>query len=275
MKRLASILSLMILCACGETGAIPAATGDRARRIVSLDYCADQFVLKFAEKDRILALSPDAGKQFSYMRAAASGIRTVRPLAEDVILLKPDLVVRSYGGGPNAAKFFARAGVPVLEVGWAGDIEAVIANVERMASGLGSSELGRHVADDMRARLADVADGAAGKSALYLTPSGVTTGPGTLIDEMLRVAGLDNYQRESGWRAIPLESLAYRQPDLIAAATFGDGGEYANSWSAMRHPLARRQLKSKIVVPLEGAWTSCGGWFLVDAVEALADGARK
>lgn len=275
MKRLTSILSILLICSCSGSSEKPVAGADKPLRIVSLDYCADQFVLKFAEKDRILAVSPDAGKPFSYMRDAASGVPTVRPLAENVILLEPDLVVRSYGGGPNAAELFERAGIPVLEVGWAGDIEAVIANVERMAAGVGSKDRGRETADEMSARLAAVPDRSADLTALYMTPSGVTTGPGTLVDEMLRVAGLINYQQEGGWRSIPLESLAYSKPDIIAAASFGTGAGITDSWSAMRHPVARAQLTSGTVVPLEGAWTSCGGWFLVDAVEALANGARQ
>ena len=91
-------------------------------RVVSLDYCADQFVLKMLPRTRILAVSPDAGKHFSYMRASAGGIRTVRPVAEDVLTIEPDLIVRSYGGGTYAAMFFERAGIPVLQIPFAFDI---------------------------------------------------------------------------------------------------------------------------------------------------------
>jgi len=84
-------------------------------RIVSLDYCADQYVLKLADPESVLAISPDAVKDFSYLQDAAKSVPTVRPIAEDVLSLKPDLVVRSYGGGPNATSFFAQAGVPVLQ----------------------------------------------------------------------------------------------------------------------------------------------------------------
>ncbi|MCA8893462.1 MAG: ABC transporter substrate-binding protein, partial [Hyphomonas sp.] len=69
---------------------------------VSLDYCADQYVLKLADREQILAISPDGDKEFSYMHEAAEDVPTVRPVAEDVLVLKPDLVVRAYGGGPNA-----------------------------------------------------------------------------------------------------------------------------------------------------------------------------
>jgi iron complex transport system substrate-binding protein len=35
--------------------------------------------------------------------------------------------------------------------------------------------------------------------------------------------------------------------------------------------VTQRQLAKARHVPLEGAWTSCGAWFLMDAVEALRD----
>ena len=69
----------------------------QAGRVVSLDFCADQFVLRLLRKPRILAVSTDAQRHFSYMREQAAGIRQVRSIAEDVLVLKPDLIVRSYG----------------------------------------------------------------------------------------------------------------------------------------------------------------------------------
>lgn len=243
-------------------------------RVVSLDYCADQYVLKLLPRARILAVSPDAGAPFSYMRAAAHGVPQVRARAEDVLLLKPDLVVRSYGGGAEAERLFAHAGVPVLQLGYAGDLEGVRRVLLETAAGLGVPRRGAALAADMDARLARLQAREGGATALYMTPGGVTTGPGTLVDAMLRAAGLRNFQREAGWRPLPLERLAYARPDVVAAADFAGGFTAPDRWSAARHPLARAQLAERPVVPLPGAWTACGGWFILDAVEALAGAGR-
>lgn len=241
-------------------------------RIVSLDHCADQFVLKLVERERILAVSPYAASDFSYMREAAVGVPTVRPVAEDVLILRPDLVVRSYGGGPDAAAFFERAGVPVLDIGWTPDIPAVMANIERLAKGLGAPERGAALVADMKTRLDAIGKRTPDRSVLYMTPGGVTTGPGSLVHEILLAAGLDNFQEAPGWRPVPLERLAYQQPDLIAAASFGRLANHPDAWSPTKHPVARDLLDEQPVVTLEGAWTACGGWFLIDAAEALAGG---
>jgi len=241
-----------------------------AHRVVSLDYCADQFVLKLLPHSRILAVSPDAAKHFSYMRDSAVGIRSVRPLAEDVLTLQPDLVVRSYGGGPNAAHFFERAGIKVLQIPYANDLEGIRNTVEFLADSLDVPEQGARIIAEFDRRLQRLNALPGDQSALYMTPTGATSGPGTLVHEMLQAAGLENFERQPGWRSIPLERLAYEQPDVVAAAFFDTGSINPSHWSAMRHPLAKEQMQEQPTVMLQGAWTSCSGWYLLDAIEALA-----
>ena len=275
MSRLAILLLAGVLCGCVPPPAQPVKVSGHPARIVSLDYCADQYVLKFADKGDILAVSPDAAKDFSYMRQAAGGIPAVRPVAEDVLLLKPDLVVRSYGGGPRAAQFFEKAGIPVLEVGWAPDLPAVLSNTQRIADGLGQHARGAAVVAEAQVRLDEISRSATGKTALYMTPAGVTTGPGSLVHELMSAAGLKNFQTEPGWHSLPLERLAREQPDLVAAARFGAPTYQPDAWSPSKHPVARALLNGHRTVPLEGAWTSCNGWFLIDAVAALSEGAEE
>ncbi len=259
-----------MLAGCGADSREPHSGERRPQRIVSLDFCADQYVLKFVERDRIVALSPDAGREFSYMRAQAEGLPSVRPVAEDVIILKPDLVVRAYGGGPGAAAMLRRAGVPVQHVSWAEDIETVAEMVLETARVLGSAQRGRAVVAEMQDRLAALPAPAPGVDGLYMTPGGVTSGPGSLVHEIIAAAGLENFQTRPGWRPIPLERLVYEQPDFMIPAFFDSRSDYPHAWSPMRHPLAKAQLQGGELIPIDGAWTACGAWFLTDAVEALA-----
>lgn len=277
MMRLALLLFSCVLVGCGAKSPNPQPANEKPARIVSLDYCADQYVLQLADREQILAVSPDAVKDFSYMREAADGIPTVRPIAEDVLILKPDLVVRAYGGGPNAGAFFERAGIPVLQLGWASTIDgeemgSIPALIQHTANGLGHPERGEALVAEFRARLGAIKARRDSETALYMTSGGVTTGPGSLVHEMLVAAGLQNFEDTPGWRALPLERLAYEQPDIVAAAFFGTQSNAPGLWSASKHPVARAQLHGPDTVRLQAAWTSCGGWFILDAIEALADG---
>lgn len=270
--RWLAILSLL-LAGCAPQ-APPPARGARATRIVSLDYCADQYVLKLVPRARILALSPDARADFSYMRARAAGVRQIRPTAEDVLLLKPDLVVRSYGGGPQLANLMARAGVPVLQLGYADDLPGVRRVLTDAATRLGETARGEAVAREMDRRVAALQVGSRDRSALYVTPGGVTSGPGSLVDAMLSAGGLRNLQTTPGWGPLPLERLAYERPDVVAAAFFDTRWNRPDPWSASAHPVVGQALAARPTADLPGAWTACGGWFLLDAVERLAKVAR-
>ena len=266
----------MLAIAGGLAACSPAAVPDAAepRRIVSLDYCADQYVLQFSDREDILALSPDAEKHFSYLRNQATGLAKVRPRTADILALEPDLVVRSYGGDPGVTEFLERAGVSVIQLGYPRSLEDVREEVLRIGSLLGEPEKARAVVDDMDERLSAIRNGdGTAIEVLYVTPGGVSAGRETLINEMFEAAGMRNYLKRSGWHDVPLEQLAYDRPDLVAAAFFESDRSHTGSWSAARHPLARDRLHDVPVVPFEGAWTSCGAWFLVEAIEAL-DAAR-
>ena len=270
VRTILAALACLLLSACSQVAERGA---DAPRRIVSLDYCADQYVLKFADREDILALSPDAGKRFSYMRAAAEGIPTVRPRTADVLALQPDLVVRTYGGGHDIADFMKEPGVPVVQIGFPQSIAEVRDEVLRVGTELGKPDEAEKLVGDMDRRLKALAERSGPqREVLYMTPAGVTAGEGTLVHELFVAAGLRNFQDRPGWNPLPLERLAYERPDLIAAASFESQTNHVDNWSAARHPVAQAQLLELPVVPLEGAWTSCGGWFLIDAVEALAEG---
>ena len=267
--RMTPLLAAGLVAACGTAPSRPLPEG-AADRIVSLDYCADQFVLGLAGRERVLALSPDAGKDFSYLRAVTAGLPAVRPRAEDVLALDPDLVVRTYGGGPRAAAFFERAGVPVLQIDFAPDVDAVRDRIRQAAAALGVPRRGEELVAGMDARLARARAGSPGAAVLYLAPSGVSAGAGTFVDHLIAEAGLENFDDRAGWRAIPLERLAYGAPDAYAVPAFEARHNMVRT--PFRHPLAVRRVQAGPAVALDGAATSCGAWFLADAVEALAAG---
>ncbi len=266
----ARILMAIVLFAACVACESPDPTLASDQRVVSLDYCADQFVLRFVPQEHIAAVSPDARKYFSYMRESHKSIPSVRSTAEDVLALAPTRVVRSYGGGPAATAFFKRANIDVVQLAYPSTIDDVKKNILQVATELGQREEGVHVVKEFDRRLAKLQSRADLPTALYTTPGGVTTGPGSLVHQLMVAAGLDNFEKRAGWRDIPLERLVYSQPDQLANATFGDVRTHVDPWTRARHPRARQLMRDTPGVEFEGAWTSCGAWFLMDAIEALA-----
>ncbi|MEQ8405656.1 MAG: ABC transporter substrate-binding protein [Oceanicaulis sp.] len=259
-----AVLAFLLLAAL----AAPAAGADRPR-VVSLDYCADQYVLALAERDQILAVSTGPEDAWSAMRAQAAGLPVLRDDAEDVIARRPDVIVRSYGGGPRARDFYRRLGFTVHELGYAASFADVRDMVRRAAAALGRPERGDRIVAKMDAALSAAADGPAGRpAALYVTPGGVTAAGGTLVHEILTAAGFENIAARggaTGWRDLPLEALVLDPPELIVTGFFDTPTQRVDNWSAVRHPVLKAQLERTPAVHLDGAHLSCGAWFMADA----------
>jgi iron complex transport system substrate-binding protein len=228
-------------------------------------------VLQFVPAQNILALSPEAVLEFSYLREEAQKFPAVRPIAEDVLLARPDMVVRSYGGGYGIVGLLEEFAVPVVQLGYANSLADVQRSIIGVSAALGAPERGRKMVADMQTRLEEIAAASSSRqaNAMYMTPTGVTAGSGTLMHEMLMAAALVNFEKRRGWQALPLERLVYESPELVARAFYKSVFSHQDFWSAAQHPVTTARLAFARKVPLQGAWTSCGAWFLMDAIEAL------
>ena len=205
-----------IVCALALALAWPASA--EPRRIVSLDYCADQFVLALADRDQIAALSRGAHRDDSYYRGRAVGIRQTRATLEEVLALRPDLVVRNWGGPWDAAAVYARFDVPVLQVGDTPSFEAAREDVLDAAQTIGRSARGEALVRDLDLRLARLRAQAPERppAVMYLSAGGGVAGAGTLMDAVIAAAGGRNVRTDASWTVLPLERMIETPPALAA-----------------------------------------------------------
>lgn len=246
------------------------------RRIVSLDYCADQFVLALADRDQIAALSRGSRRDDSYFRDRAAGIRQTRGTLEEVLALRPDLIVRNWGGPWDAEAVYGRFGVPLLQVGGTPDFTAARDDVRDAARSLGHPERGEVIARDLDARLARLAARAPRQrsAVMYLSAGGAVAGSGTMMDAVITAAGGRNLRTDASWTVMPLERLIEAPPALIALGFFDSGREQVNAWSPSHHPALRRALADAHTVRLPTASVSCEAWYAIDAAETIAAALR-
>lgn len=266
---LCALGALVVLCA-------PSAMAE-PRRIVSLDYCADQFVLALADRDQVAALSRGARRDDSYYRARATGVRQTRGTLEEVLALRPDLVVRNWGGPWDAEAVYARFDVPVLQVGDAHDFAAARADVIDAARNLGHPARGEALARDLDGRLARLSAQAARERppVMYLSAGGAVAGRDVLMDAVIAAAGGRNLRAEADWMVLPLERMVATPPALIALGFFETGRTAVNAWSPSRHPALRRALADARTVSLPAATIACEAWYAIDAAEAIAAALRR
>lgn len=264
-----------IVCALALLFALPAEA--RPQRIVSLDYCADQFVLALADRDQIAALSRGSRRDDSYFRERAAGIPQTRGTLEEVLALRPDLVVRNWGGPWDAESVYARFGVPVLQVGDTPDFASARADVLDASTALGHADRGATIAHDLDLRLARLGAAAPAQRqpVMYLSAGGAIAGSGTMMDAVIIAAGGRNVRTEASWVVMPLERLIETPPALVALGFFDHGRTRTNPWLPGRHPAMRRALEQARTVSLPLAAISCEAWYAIDAAEQIAAALRS
>ena len=246
-------------------------------RIVSLDYCADQFVLALADRDQIIGVSRGSSREDSYYRDRAVGLRQTRGTLEEVLALQPDLVVRNWGGPWDAESAFGRFGVPVLQVGNSTNFAEAREDLVEASHIIGHPARGEALArnlDERLARLRAVAPRIA-PPVMYLSAGGAVAGQGVMMGAVIEAAGGRNVRTDRGWTVLPLEQIVQTPPALIALAFFGHQRMRMNAWQPGRHAAVQRMLDQARTVTLPMASVSCETWLTIDAAEAISEALHR
>lgn len=258
------------------TACAPVASPVQPDRIVSIDYCADQMLLGLVERDRIAAVSVDVASDPAFSQPMAGDLPRVRAEVERVLAMKPTLVIRSYGGGPRFAAAMERAGVPVFTLPYAATLADVDDVMAAAGARLGAQVMAARRRDELAAALAAARETALpGKTALYVTPGDVTTGPGSMVAEMFAAAGYDSYENKPGWHRLPVERLMARPPDLVVLGFFETPAHRQDHWSSSSHAALQRSLDSVPTANVPGSELSCGNWLVGRAVTRIASAAGE
>lgn len=264
MRFAVAVLAGVILVAPGEAEARPL-------RVLSLDQCADQYVLALAP-DAELALSPRADDPDAWMRQAAAGRRRVRPTLEAAIVFQPDVVVRYWGGEPRLLARLEADEVRVLTIEDATDFNGIRADIRMVSDGLGVSERGQAMIARMDATLPaePVRDAGSRPRALYLTAGGFTAGKGVLIDAILSAAGFANAAEAPYFTPVSIERLVLAPPTHFILGFFD---QVRGDWRGVgRHPVLRRLARGRVAATLPAAALTCPAWFAADAAAMLKAG---
>ncbi len=245
-----------------------------APRVLSLDQCADQYVLALSPRADIVGLSKRARNADSYLGAAASGLPQRRATAESTLAARPDVVVRYWGGDPRLTAELERRGVRVLTIDDAVDFAGVRTNIRRVAASLGETAAGERLIVRMDAELAQAAGAGGGRGLYYVTSGGDTQGPGTLIDAMIRAAGFANLATAPGYGVLSLERIVLKPPTLVVLGFFDQNMQAYERWSVGRERVLRQLVARRGTVSLPGAILGCPAWFVADGAAELAAWAR-
>ncbi|AAK23174.1 ABC transporter substrate-binding protein [Caulobacter vibrioides] len=261
-------------CALAAAMVLVPAGAWAAPRVMSLDSCADQYVLALAPREAIVGLSHRAVAPDSYLRDKAAGLPLRRATFESLVSARPALVVRQWGGDARLTKALQAKGVATVTLDDATDFDGVRANVRKVAVALDRRPQGEALIAGMDARLKAAAGAGRGRETLYLTPSGYTAGANTLIDAMLRAAGYANATKAAYFAPVSLEQMVMTPPAAVVLGMFDRARAGADRWGPGRHAALRRAVETRAVAELPAAMVGCSAWFAADAALVLARAAR-
>lgn len=276
-RRSKRALGAALVVASLVLAATPAA-GARPERIVSLNMCTDELVLRLADPAAIASvtwLSQDPRN--ANMAEAARRYPANHGLVEELLAFRPDLVIAGSFTTRNTVALLRRVGAPVREFGVPRDLGGVKAQIAEMAALLGEPARGEALIGEIDARLAFLAQriGKERPKALVLRPNGFTVGRGSLVDEILTRAGFVNLAAELGidnYGQIALETVALGEADILILNT-SEGGPPSLAHEILNHPLIGRLGDRLRLVALPSRLWTCAGPAVIDAIEMLIDAA--
>lgn len=263
------VVAALLLAASGA-----AADDGRPDRIVSLNMCTDELLLRLVPRERIasvtwLAQDPRAAN----MSEEAGQVAANYGLAEEVLTQHPDLVVAGRYTTRTTVSLLRRAGVKVVDFDVPSDLAAALAQIRAFAALVGEPERGAWLAGDMEKRLAAIPAPGPGPlpRALVLRPNGFTAGRGSLVDDILTRAGLDNLAAGldlGSYAQVPLETVVLEAADILVVDGDRDGPP-SLATAILEHPVLAKLRRRVAAISVPSRLWTCAGPSVVEAIERL------
>lgn len=209
----------------------------KPERILTMSFDTDGIVLGLVPPEKMVASSmiledPDC----SNIRHLTKRIekKIIAPTVEEILSMKPDLVIVSDWGSIEQVENLRDLGLPVVVVKGAKNIDEVKENVMMIAKALGEEEKGVKLVAKMDDKLAEIAQKVAKipqedrKQVVLLSLMKTYGGIGCTFDDACRYAGVRNGMAEAGihkGQALTKEMLLSIDPDILFLPSYTNQGQ--------------------------------------------------
>lgn len=259
------------------------------QRIVSINLCTDELLLRLVEPGRVAALTRFSDNaDVSTVWEVAQGIKKTEPDIESILACGPDLLLGGRFSNREALHFFQYSDTPVLVFDVPKSFEDIYRDIRRLAKAVGTEDLGEEIVQKMKTEMAALRSGEGSPQdvdqkgnlpvrAVFFQSEHYVPGTGTFENAVMEAAGLINIAAEfgiTGYGKMDLEQLIAARPDLIIFS-----GEQKNSRTVrgegLNHPAIKKALPDVKTVVIPTMYLNCGSPASVKAVRLLAEASRK
>ena len=259
------ILTAVIFALC----AAPAAA---LPRVMSLNLCADPYLMAFADKAQIVALTPlSRDARLSANAAAAENFPVSDGQIEAIIELKPDLVIVSSWSDPMRNALIKRLGFELLTLDAAQNYTAARDEIITLGKAIGREAQARAYLQNLDAALAALQKLTHAPKVLPLQRRNLTVGQGYILDDILSRAGAVNLGRDtsdSPMRRVSLESALAVQADYILVNETDEMPD-SRGMEFITHPALARAYPATRRLHIDNNLLVCAGASTPRAVAAL------
>jgi iron complex transport system substrate-binding protein len=266
------LAAIAMLTTIGLLGASHAA---ELPRVASINLCTDQLLVTLADPTQILGLSPySRDPARSWDPAKAAQFPKLSGEAEDVLVLRPDVVVAGRFTKRATRQLLKEKGLRVVEFDAARSLDEVKKQIRQMGDLVQHPDRATAEIQRMDAAIAHAREVVSRKPyrVLALSRRGWVSGGDSLTSSLLATAGLNNAAADLGYKLggfASLEAIVSLKPDFLLVS---DAGEFAEDEGRafMLHPALERlyPASKRLVVPEK--LTVCGGPRLAEALDRLA-----
>jgi iron complex transport system substrate-binding protein len=243
-------------------------------RVVSMNVCTDQLLLSLADPAQIVGLSRYSRDRWqSFAAGEARRFPILSGGAEDVLVLRPDVVVASLFDKRSTRELLKANGLRLAEFSVPRNLDEVKAQIREMGDIVKHPDRADAEIAKLDAAMAQARRAVVEKhySVLPLSRRGWVSGRDSLVSSLMSETGLFNAAGslgvESGGYA-SLEAIVNLKPDFLLVSDGGDRADDDGS-AFLLHPALERFYPpaKRIVIPER--LTVCGGVMLADALDVL------
>jgi len=271
MNFVCRCLSLLLVLSSTMTAAQAVA---KPLRIASMNLCSDQLLMMLVEPERIVSLSHFiVDPQYSLMTQYVGSTPTNHGDAEEIIPLKPDLILAGRYSAREGTQLLRRLGYNVVVLDLPQTLAMAGDAIRSVATAVDENARGEQIIAAMEVRKQQLKTRARTDhpKALIYAPNGFTSGAQTMNNEVLELAGYRNIGAELGiigFAQVPLERVLLAQPQYVIFDDILDNRD-AQAYRSINHPVWRKIIADSALISVPANRWNCAGPQVLDAVEIL------
>lgn len=248
-------------------------------RVVSLNLCADAYLMAFAKPEQILGLTQQSSDPtLSAFVVEASNFPVSGGRMANILEQQPDIIIiNNYSPPPNKA-LMDRLGIKIVKLDAANSYQSARTEILQLGKAIHRLEAAKAYLAELDKELED-----ARHTELTYMPSiinyqrrGIVVGETHILDDIIQLAGAQNLGRDTGRTIGPmsLENLIRLQPDYVLSISENDEQTLKSQdrgSEILSHPALQKMFSAERHIYIPQNLTVCAGATTPKAVAHLIE----